>query len=62
MRLSKQKKVRSHIKNDIISIDLIMSLIKIFTQRQIKEKAYKVGFTKRISGLEATTFFKASAI
>lgn len=49
-------------KNDIISIDLIMSLIKMFTQRQIKEKAYKVGFTKRISGLEATTFFKASVI
>jgi len=35
-------------KNIIISIDLIMSFIKIFTQRKIERKAYKVGFTKRI--------------
>ena len=46
-------------KNDIISMDSKMSLIKMFTQRQIKGKADEVGFSKRNSGLEAITFFKA---
>jgi len=46
-------------KNYNISISLIMSLIKMVTQRQIEEKACEVGFTKRNSGLEAITFFKA---
>lgn len=45
-------------KNYNISISLIMSLIKMVTQRQIEGKACEVGFTKRNSGLEAITFFK----
>lgn len=49
-------------KNDIISITLIMNLIKMFTRRQIEEKANNIGFTKRNSGLEAITFFKAFTV
>jgi len=46
-------------KNATISIGTKMSLIKMFTQRQIEERAYEIGFSKRNSGLEAITFFKA---
>jgi len=46
-------------KKDNISIDPKMGLIKMLTQRQIEEKANEICFSKRNSGLEATTFFKA---
>ncbi len=49
-------------KIDNISIALIMNLIKMFTPRQIEEIAFKTGFTKRNSGLEAITFFKAFTV
>ena len=46
-------------KIDNISVADKMNLIKMFTQRQIEGKANEVDFSKRNSGLEAITFFKA---
>ena len=46
-------------KNDNTSIDSKMGLIKMLTQRQIEERANKISFSKRNSGLKAITFFIA---
>lgn len=45
-----------------ISVTLIMSLIKLLTSRKIEEIAKDIGFTERIRGLTATTFFQAFTI
>ena len=49
-------------KYPIVSINIIMSLIKMFTSRQIEETAKNNGFIKRNKGLTAITFFKAFTI
>ena len=49
-------------KYPVLSINIILSLIKMLTSYQIKENAQNIGFTKRNNGLTALTFFQAFTI